>query len=219
MRTTQTPGPRPRPRRSDAERNHRRIVAAARVVLAESGAGARVEDIAHAAGLGVGTLYRHFPDKDALIDAVLDDAFGEIVGLAEAALDEADAWEAFAGFLRRTVALHAANSGLRGIAAGSERGRERAAAMRDGLRPLIAGIVERAQAEGGLRPDFAPEDVPLVFWGAGKVIDLSAPVAPEIWQRFLAFVLDGLRAAAASPLPTPPLTRGQLDRVTARRVS
>jgi AcrR family transcriptional regulator len=208
-----------RPRRIDAQRNHERIVAAARSVLAESGADARVEDIAHRAGVGIGTLYRHFPDKDALTDAVLDDAFGEIVALAEAALEEPDAWEAFAGFLRRTIALHATNSGLRGIAAGSERGRERAAEMRTRLRPLVRTLVERAQAEGGLRADFTPEDVPLVFWGTGKVIDLSATVAPVLWQRFLGLLLDGLRTGSASPLATPPLTRRQLDRVTARRTS
>ena len=214
----QTPQ-RSRPRRSDAQRNHELIVTAARAVLAESGADARVEEIAHRAGVGVGTVYRHFPDKDALIDAVLDDAFDEIISLAEAALEEGEAWTGFAGFLERTIALQATNSGLRGIAAGSERGRERAASMRTRLRPLVRRIVERAQAEGGLRPDFAPEDVPLVFWGAGRVIDLATPVAPEIWQRFLALLLDGLRTGAATPLPTPPLTRGQLDQVTARRVS
>ncbi len=208
-----------RPRRSDAERNHARIVVAARAVLAERGADAKVEDIARRAGLGVGSLYRHFPDKEALIDAVLEDAFDEILGLADAALEKDDAWAGFSGFVEGAISLHAANSGLRDIVAGSARGRERAASMRARLRPKLRRLVARAHAEGGLRGDFAAEDIPLLFWGTGRVIDVTAPVAPEIWQRYLGFVLDGLRAGAASPLPTAPLTPAQLDRISPRKVS
>ena len=188
-------------------------------MLADSGADVTVEQIARRAGVGVGTLYRHFPGKEALVDAVLDDAFDEIVALAGSALGEDDAWTGFAGFIERAVALHAANGGLRDIVSGNARGRERAASMRARLQPLVSRLVERAQAQGSLRPDFAPEDVPLLFWGSGRVIDLSAPVAPEIWRRFLGLLLDGLRSGAASPLPAPPLTRAQLGRVTPGRVS
>src|SRR5437867_2590595 len=63
-----------------------------------------------------------------------------------------------------------------------------------------------------LRADFAPEDLPLVFWTADRVIDRTAGVAPDYWHRFLGLLLDGLRADAASPLPRPPLTPAQLDR-------
>ena len=219
MQMTMSPTATTRPRRSDAERNHRRIVTAARTVLAESGADARVEEIAHHCGLGVGTLYRHFPDKESLIDAVLDDAFGEIIELAEAALAEEDAWAGFAGFVERTIALYSTNRGLREIVAGNTRGRERAATMRTRLRPLVRRLVERAQADGSLRRDFAPEDVPVVFWACDRVIEASAPVAPEIWQRLLGLLLDGLRTDAATPLPTPPLTRAQLDLIAPRRAS
>ncbi len=219
MGSTSSVLPPSRPRRRDAERNHRRIVAAARAVLAESGADATVEQIARRAGLGVGTLYRNFPGKEALIDAVLDDAFDEIVRVAEAALEEADAWSGFVDFVHRAAALHAGNSGLRDIVAGSAQGRERAASMRARLEPLIRRIVERAQENGSLRRDFAPEDVPLVFWGTARVIDLSEPVAPATWRRFLGLILDGLRADAASPLPSPPLSRAQLDRVSPGRAS
>ena len=214
-----TAPPTSRLRRSDAERNHARIVLAARAVLVESGADAKVEEIARRAGLGVGSLYRHFPDKEALIDAVLDDAFGEILELADAALEQDDAWAGFSGFVEGAVALHAANSGLRDIVAGSARGRERAAAMRARLRPKVRRLVARAHAEGGLRTDFAAEDVPLLFWGTGKVIDLTSSVAPEIWQRYLGLLLDGLRAGAASPLPVRALTPAQLDRISPRKVS
>jgi AcrR family transcriptional regulator len=208
-----------RPARSDATRNHELIVTAARSVLAESGADATMEEIARRCGLGVGTLYRHFPDKEALVDAVLDDAFAEIVALARAALTEADAWAGFAGFVEGTIAHHAANRGLREIMAGNARGRERAAAMRASLRPLVRDLVERARAEGSLRADFAPEDVPVLFWACDRVIEASAPVVPELWQRLLGLLLDGLRAGAATPMPRAPLTPAQLDRIAPRRAS
>lgn len=205
-----------RPRRSDATRNHAVIVAAARDALAEHGADVRVEEIARRAGLGIGTLYRHFPDKDALVDAVLDDAFVELVELAERALHEDDAWVGFAGFVEAAVARYTTNRGLKDIVAGHARGRERAAAMRRRLRPLVRQLVERAQAEGSLRSDVAPEDVPVLFWACDRVIEATGDVAPDAWRRLLALLLDGLRAHPSAPLPVPPLTRSQLDRAAQR---
>ena len=146
---------------------------------------------------------------------MLDDAFGEILELADAALEPQRRLAGFSGF--GAVGLAAANSGLRDIVAGSARGRERAAAMRARLRPKVRRLVARAHAEGGLRTDFTAEDVPLLFWGTGKVIDLTSSVAPEIWQRYLGLLLDGLRAGAVSPLPVAALTPAQLDRISPGR--
>ena len=71
----------------------------------------------------------------------------------------------------------------------------------------------RAQEEGRLRPDFRPEDVALLFWGGDRVIELSATVSPQLWRRYLGFLLDGLQADAATPLEQPSLTPAQLRRV------
>jgi len=85
------------------------------------------------------------------------------------------------------------------------------------MRPLVAEVVARAQSQGTLRPDFAAEDMPMLFWTGGRVAEVASEVAPDLWRRYLGFMLDGLRADAATPLPTRPLTRAQLDRVQTRR--
>jgi len=200
--------------RSDARRNRERLIASARELFAATGVDVPVEEITRHAGVGMGTLYRHFPTKEDLIDAVLEEAFAEIVELAERADAEQDAWTGLTGFLEQALALHAANRGLKDMLATSDRGRERAQAMRTRIRPLLARLVERAQSQGTLRRDFTTEDLPVVFWTTGRVIETTAGVAPKHWRRFLGLVLDGMRAGAATPLPAPPLTRSQLARTT-----
>jgi AcrR family transcriptional regulator len=203
--------------RSDARRNRERLVATARELFASEGVHVPVEEIVHRAGLGMGTLYRHFPTKEDLIDAVLEEAFAELVELAERAAEEDDAWAGLTRFLDEALARHADNHGLKDMVATSEHGRRRVQALRERIRPALARMVERAQAEGALRPDVTTEDLPLVFWTVGRVIERTESVAPEQWRRFLALVLDGLRASAATPLPVPPLTPAQLDRAAGRR--
>src|SRR5712692_10704282 len=150
--------------RRDAQRNRDRIVASARILFARDGVEASVEEITRHARVGMGTLYRHFSTKEELVDAVLEDAFAELVGAAEQAVAEEDAWVGFKVFLEQAVALHAANRGLKDVVATREHGLKRARAMRARMRPLLRRLIERAQAQGTLRPDFTPEDVPLLFW-------------------------------------------------------
>ena len=196
--------------RSDARRNRERLVASARELFATSGVDVPVEEITRHAGLGMGTLYRHFRTKDELIDAVLEDAFAELVRIAKSAADDPDAWRGFTTFLEQVLALHAANRGVKDMLATHVHGSSRAAAMRARVRPLVRRLIERAQAQGTLRGDFTPEDLPLVFWTASRVIETTGSVAPGHWRRYLGLLLDGLRADAATSLPTPPLTRAQL---------
>ncbi len=214
-----TPASETRPLRRDAQANRDRIVAAAREVFATGGIEATVEEIARRAGVGIGTLYRRFPTKEDLIDAVLEEAFGEFIVVAEEALAEPDAWVGFSTFLERALALHGADRGLKDLVESSAHGLARSDAKRATLRPLIRQLVERAQAQGTLRADFAAEDVSVVFWAAGRVIETTSAVAPDYWRRYLGLLLDGLRAEAATPLPRPPLTRAELDRATGRRTS
>ncbi len=205
-----------RPLRRDAQANHDRIVAAARAAFAARGIEVSVEEIARRAGVGMGTLYRHFAAKEDLVDAVLEDAFEEFVRAADQALAEDDAWVGFRGFLERVSSLHGQNRGLKDMIATQAHGRTRADAMRARIRPLLRRLIERAQEQGSLRADFTPEDMPLVFWTSGRVIEATGAVAPELWRRHLGILLDGLRAEAATPLPHPPLTRAQLNRATGR---
>jgi AcrR family transcriptional regulator len=190
-------------------------VASARTLFAKTGTDVSVEDITRHAGVGMGTLYRHFATKEELLDAVLEETFEEVVALANEALGATDAWNGFSGFLEGALELHAENRGLKDVLATRQHGLERARAMRARLRPLLRRLIERAQAQGTLREDFTPEDLPLVFWTGGRVIELTAAVAPDFWRRHLAFLLDGLRADAARPVTQPPLNKVQLARVTA----
>lgn len=201
-----------KPLRSDARRNRAALVASARELFAREGIDVPVEEITHHAGLGMGTLYRHFPTKDELVDAVLEDAFAEILRLAEQAVAAEDAWAGFTNFLEQALELHAQNRGIKDMLAWRRHGARHAEAVRRRIRPLLRQLIERAQEQGTLRADFTPEDLPLLFWSAGSVIETTAKVAPVVWRRYLAFVVDGLRAEAATTLPEPPLTRAQATR-------
>jgi AcrR family transcriptional regulator len=203
--------------RSDARRNREQLVASAHELFAASGLDVPVEEITRHAGVGMGTLYRHFPAKEDLIDAVLEDAFTGLLDAAKEAAEAEDAWAGLTFFLERALAEHVGNRGLKDIIAMRAHGRERVAALRERIRPLLRRLIERAQEQGSLRADFTPEDLPLVFWSADRVIEATAGVSPDFWRRYLALLLDGLRAEAARPLPHPPLTRAQLNRVTRSR--
>jgi AcrR family transcriptional regulator len=199
--------------RVDARRNRERVVVAARELFASDGVDVPVREIARCAGVGIATVYRHFPTREELVDAVLEDGFDQFVALAEAALAEPDAWAGFASFVESALALHARNRALKDVLETQQRGRARAAAMRTRIRPLLAELVARAQDQGSLRRDFTPQDLTLLFWANDRVIELAGEVAPGLWRRQLGFLLDGLRAEAARPLPHPPLSDAQLKRV------
>ena len=176
-----------------------------------------VEQIARRAGVGMGTLYRRFPTKEDLIDAVLEQAFDELTSAADEALAADDAWTGFCGFLERIFALHAENRGIKDVLAARAHGRARIEAARARIRPLVARLVERAHEQGTLRPDFTAEDIPLVLWSGAHVVHETSAIAPEVWRRYLGLLLDGLRAERSTPLAVPPLTRSQIDRVMERR--
>jgi AcrR family transcriptional regulator len=199
--------------RSDARRNRERLVASARELFAARGLDVPVEEITHHASLGMGTLYRHFPTKDDLVAAVLEDAFAEIARLAEEADAADDAWEGLSGFLHAALELHVQNRGVKDLMAARAHGHDAARAR---IRRLLRSVVERAQAQGALRRDFAFEDLPPIFWSTARVVQATADVAPDYWRRYLSFVLDGLRADAATRPPAPPLTRAQLQRAHGR---
>jgi AcrR family transcriptional regulator len=199
--------------RVDVRRNRMRLLDAMRRTLARRGVDVSMREVAREAGVGVATLYRHFPTRDELLDAVLEDVFEELGAAGDRALQEGDAWVGFTRFVEETLALKARNRGLKDVIETRQRGRQRAAAMRRRIRPVLAKLVERAQSQGALRADFAPQDVWLLFWGSDRVIELTTDVAPELWRRQLGFVLDGLRVSAATPIQQPPLSEAQLRRV------
>jgi AcrR family transcriptional regulator len=192
-----------RPLRADAERNRRRILQAAREVFTEQGLSATMDEVAARAEVGVGTVYRRFPEKDGLIDALFEQRISAIVGAADEGLAHEDAWEGLVHFLTRSQELQAADRGLKELLMSTGRGRDRVAAMREKMRPRAEELVRRAQATGALRDDVSPFDIPLVQLAVGTAVDFSEPLEPEVWRRLLTILLDGLRASRDAPTPMP----------------
>jgi AcrR family transcriptional regulator len=187
-----------RPLRADARRNRERILEAARESFAESGLDAQMEDLARRAGVGVGTVYRHFPTKEALVGALVDDYFASLDGEARRALKVGDEWEAFAGYMWRAAELLGRNRALSQVTAD---GQMRDAARRAGLDETVGELIARAQRAGVLRADVGIDDVPMIMCSIGRVQVLGGEPGDDGWRRHLAIMLDGLRAASASPLP------------------
>jgi AcrR family transcriptional regulator len=203
-----------RPLRRDAERNRRRILDAAASVFATRGLEVSLDEIARAAGVGIGTVYRRFADREALIDALFEDRLGEIVRAAEAARAEGDAWAALVGFMERVGEAHALDRGLGEILISSAHGRERVGQMREQLRPLVDELVRRAWASGDLRADVDGRDLATVSVVLSAVADFTRAVEPEHWRRVLGLLLDGLRVRRDGPTPLAraPLDDEQLER-------
>jgi AcrR family transcriptional regulator len=213
-----------RPLRRDAERNRQRILAAAAEVFSERGLDATLDEIARAAGVGVGTVYRRFPDKETLVAELFKDRVDALVTVAEDALAAPDPWQGLASYIEYSTAAMARDQGLRQMMMFGTYGRDQVCYARDQMRPVITKLVERAQASGELRPDFTATDVKMIAFMLGSISDYAASVAPEVWRRYLAMLLDGLRPArdgiTALPVPAPSaLDLGELMRVQGQRIA
>jgi AcrR family transcriptional regulator len=195
-----------RPLRADAERNRQRILDAAAELFAAKGLSVGLDEIAHHAGVGVATAYRRFPDKHQLIDALFDERLDRLVQLAEHALAADDAWEGLTDFLEQATELQIANRGLKEIIFGSDYGAELSARIRDRIAPLTEQLVRRAQASGALRDDVTTTDIPLLQFMLSSAAELTTPHAPDLWRRYFALAVDGLRTPDPHPLPQPGLT-------------
>lgn len=194
--------PAPRSQRADAVRNRERVLEAAREVMGAKGIEAQMDEIARAAGVGVGTVYRHFPTKDDLVVALADYRFETLAGYAREALDEDDPGAAFERLLYRAAELQASDRALTELMADRD-GLMRAAAERAGLGEPTAEALERAQRAGAIRPEVEPDDVPMVMCGIGSATcgPDTPGRGPDAWRRFLGLVLDGMRAGGPSELP------------------
>jgi AcrR family transcriptional regulator len=191
MATTDTTA---RPLRSDARRNRDAIVLAARRLVAKHGAEAQIQDVAREAGVGVGTVYRHFATKDALMGELMAQCLRENAQISREAARLDDPWEAFAALVRNGCESMAADAAKRRMwtVASDEAFAHAADAKREMLEETAA-VVERALGAGVLRADFGGEDMGSLMCGLAAVIDQTR--MPGDWRRIVEFALDGLRVS------------------------
>lgn len=189
-----------RVRRADAERNRAAIIEAAADVLAEQGCGVDVREIAQRSGVGMGTLYRHFPTKDELLGTVLE---REFTTWSTAARQQAAATEdpraALEDFFEQALANQARHRAVVERFCDTWRGPETVCAH--SLTPVIDQLRERAQRAGQLRPDVSTEDLSLLLAALSQIVQMTPADRPELWRRQLRICLDGLSGEHSEALP------------------
>jgi AcrR family transcriptional regulator len=200
-----------RPLRRDAQENRQRLLDAAADVFAEHGLEAGVEEIARVAGVGVGTLYRRFPTKDALICALVHDVMTTILELARQSTGCPDG-TGLENFLAAASSYQAAHTGVlpRLWRAGSEH------QSVDEIRQLVDAMLADAKENGRIRTDLTSTDLTIVMWSIRGVIETTRALAPGAWRRHLDILMAGLRPAP-EPLTHRPLSQQDVDKVIAGR--
>lgn len=197
--------------RADAQRNLARILEAAREVFAEEGIDAPLTEIAARAGVGVGTIFRRFPNKDELIVALLEDRGRQLGEAADRALASEDPGLAFRHLVEEAVATQISDRGFCDAIGTDLLDGAQLRAQFDVLHTKIAAVLGRAQAAGAVRSDVTAEDLVFVVHGVAHAGLLLEETVPGAWRRHLGLALDGLRPEAATPLPRKPITRRQFQ--------
>jgi AcrR family transcriptional regulator len=185
--------------RSDAVRNRARVIAAARKCMARDGLDAQMEDIAAAAGVGVGTVYRHFTTKDELVEALAGARFERLRELAHEALADDDPWGSFERFIRASALIQTEDRALSEVLTSRPETMGRAAEA-VGMLDLVAQILGRAQEAGVVRSDAEPRDVPMLMCALAGIYR-NPHASPE---RYIGIMLDGMRAPGAGHTDLPP---------------
>jgi AcrR family transcriptional regulator len=201
---------RERPLRADAERNRRLILQTADRLFAERGSTVTLNDIASAAGVGVGTVYRRFPDPQALIDALFTERFATFHRLAAAAAEETDPGQALRRYLLDAALWRAGDPALEHILANASIDAGPIGQLREDLGHAVDELVERALAAGAVRRDFASADVYTFLFILGAVADRTRDVAPDAWRRYAQILLAGFGLAPDPAPATASMTDDQL---------
>jgi AcrR family transcriptional regulator len=200
------------PLRADARRNRDQILVAAREIFAERGADVPMEEIARRASVGVGTLYRRFADREALIRAVFFEGFQTVAEEVHAAVtEEPTAWAALMRIMRQSAWLHVSVTAKSARITAVVKADPETSRLRDQLLDMLDEVVRRAQAEGTLRGDVGVGDLAMLFMSVVNQVHAVTPEAAGLAPgRVLAIMMDGLRAPAPGGLPGRPLTRADL---------
>lgn len=201
-----------RPMRADGRRNRQRVLDAAVARFAEDGLKVPIEDVAQRAGVGVGTVCRHFPTKEALVEAALSGTLEQLLAEAQAVLADPDAGRAFATFVVAVADFQAQHRALAEEMAATVDLPTTTQQLKDALRAAVTELVGRAQQAGAVRDDIGPADMAMLFAGIAHAAALAG-VDPTLRERYLAIVLDGLRPIEPTTLPGRPMTFDGLDRL------
>jgi len=185
----------PKRLRADALRNREKVLDAARAAFAEHGSDAQMEDVARRAGVGVGTVYRHFPTKQALAEALVEERFARIVAYAHELLEEPDPWRAIVRSFEFCATTQEQDRGVADVLArlaGTGATTRPPDRHREQLLALTGRMLDRARAAGAIRSDLRAADMPPLYCGLASVV--QAGVAD--WRRYLDLLLAGLRPAS-----------------------
>lgn len=185
-----------RAQRADARRNRERIVAAAREAFAEHGDHAQMDDVARRAQVGVGTLYRHFPTKEALVGELIRLKLSDFAARTRAWLEqEVDPWEAFVGVLREQAEVMAGDAAHQRMPfASSQEAVDHAQPAIDEIRAATDELLRRAKLGGELREDVTVDDIRTLMCGLGSMMSADRlGIMSFDWRRQLEFTLDGMR--------------------------
>jgi len=188
-----------RPLRADAARNRKLLLAAAADEFAEHGLDASVADIARRAGVGKGTVFRHFAAKDDLIAAILIDRMEELSTLGEGLIEADHEGEALREFLT-AAARQRQERDLSFLAEASE-SMAQVTSARNRMLEALDRLVDRAREAGAVRDDITGTDVFLLMCAPNYVAGYVPNASPDLWRRYLAVIFDGLRPEGAHPLP------------------
>lgn len=212
-----TAAPPPRRLRADAARNHQRILRAARDLFAERGLEVTLDDVAEAAGVGVGTVYRRFANKQELIAEVFEQTVTDMAEAAEAAYADPDTWHGLCRLFEWSCNHMAGNRGFGEVMLELPDAMERFVSVRNRIKPVVTRLIDKAVSEGVLRPDIAASDFFAMISMVEAIATFARPVNPELWRRYAAIILDGVRAdhLPRVPLTVPPLNDDEVDHAKA----
>ena len=193
--------------RTDAARNRKRVLEAAAYEHARHGASLGMQEVARRAGVGIGTVYRHFPSRQALIEAIALPFFELGLRLARTVRQQHAESERFHAYVRgfaRALAAH----GVRGQCTWDA---PAGAPVRVELRALIGEFVDSAKAAGTLRSDVEAEDAFALLWTIAALVEAAGEATPAIWQRHVELLLDALSGQPPSALGVERVERAQWD--------
>ncbi|MGN8048995.1 TetR/AcrR family transcriptional regulator [Curtobacterium sp. 22159] len=213
MSTTESAPLHERPLRADAARNRELILQTARKCFAERGLSVTLNDIAHEAGVGVGTVYRRFADKDSLIEALLATKFEAMNDAAALAADVSDPREALRVYLMGVFEFRARDRALADSIVRAGRARPSIVHERDRLERQVSRIIARAEAAGVVRAGFDSRDIPMLTTMVGAVADTTRAHDPDAWRRYAEVVIEGvLPGGTEAAMTGTPLDRESIER-------